>query len=993
MASPHVAGVAALMLAKRPGLTHEEIRHILINTADPVYREDSDELDEKFVGAGTVNAERALLATGVLQARILAPETNSGGADSIALVGTAGGYKFHSWQLGYGESTVPTAFTPFTEPSVVQKIGEPLAVWDTTTVPEGIYTVRLTTTATDGQETHDQVVLSVDRTPPQIIALTATETLYGERGLTIFTWATDDVTQNTLYYRRKGSLAPFFPITTTDLGVEHFLSLGLETGIYQFFVEAENTTNLTAQEDNAGAFYSIDVVGGYISPGGFTERALDIPPLHIASVTADFDTDGLPEIVGSPLTSDNGTDTELQNAILAIYERLPTGRYELTHTVESLDGLSNLEKFVPWTVDDTDGDALLEILATDDERTFLIESISPVVREGHQVIWESPFLSGGTIADLDNDGQREIIGADNSNDRLLVFEYDPAIDTHVEKAVLINESPGSNVFAQTFAIADFDADGRTELVAGDSEGEIFLYESTSADNTFRLEWQTQLPLRDITQFASGDLTADGKPEFVVGGLLSLPDLPSSRPLIWRFFVFTHTPNGYALLSNGTRDAAVAIAPHRRRGNSLAITDLDSDGYNELIVATYPNLYLMRWDGTTLLPLWHRKIGETPALLTAELNQNGFDEFYVNLRDGIYRFESIFATDPDGIDALKPWNVEARPLTEKAVHVTWNAQQNDATDGEQAQQTLRFAVYRAQGKKGKAPPDNAFKKVVENLTGTRFIDRSVTKDNTYWYTVTAEVDDGTETAPTDAVAATPRKPPRLIHAVYHRPEEEIPTQHSEVQIHTSTEALQTNFDQAGKIWIIVTFDRRMDLNIGDENRYILRITKRIDGVTPISAIRDRMGTRALLVFEARSLLSHFGQPLTAKTDPYEITVSNVTDIDDNPVRASTQPLEIPLSVAETTVSDFRQVRIYPNPVRPNSVDKGAITFDRLPVGTRIQLFDATGELLEMLNVTEQDHNRKKWWLTSNNTADVSSGIYIYVLEFDALRKVGKIAVIK
>ena len=51
-----------------------------------------------------------------------------------------------------------------------------LAVWDTTTVPEGIYTVRLTVTATDGHQTHDQVVLSVDRSPPQVISLTATET-------------------------------------------------------------------------------------------------------------------------------------------------------------------------------------------------------------------------------------------------------------------------------------------------------------------------------------------------------------------------------------------------------------------------------------------------------------------------------------------------------------------------------------------------------------------------------------------------------------------------------------------------------------------------------------------------------------------------------------------------------------------------------------------------------------------------------------------------
>ena len=186
---------------------------------------------------------------------------------------------------------------------------------------------------------------------------------------------------------------------------------------------------------------------------------------------------------------------------------------------------------------------------------------------------------------------------------------------------------------------------------------------------------------------------------------------------------------------------------------------------------------------------------------------------------------------------------------------------------------------------------------------------------------------------------------------------------------------------------------MNLGIADESRYVLRKLKRIDGINPVSAIRDRMGRRALLAFDTESLLQHFGQPLTA-IDQYEISVSNVADIDENAIRGATRPLEIPSSIRETAVLDLTHARVYPNPVRPNVADKGVITFDRVPIGTRIQLFTAKGELLETLNVTEQDHhNEKKWWLTSNNTADVSTGIYIYVLEFNTQKKIGKVAVIR
>ena len=103
-----------------------------------------------------------------------------------------------------------------------------------------------------------------------------------------------------------------------------------------------------------------------------------------------------------------------------------------------------------------------------------------------------------------------------------------------------------------------------------------------------------------------------------------------------------------------------------------------------------------------------------------------------------------------------WNVEARPLTEKAgASYVGRSVGRRNRGGTAWTGTLFFTVYRAQGGKEKTPPDSDFQKVAENLTVTRYIDRRVTKDNTYWYTVTTQVD-ASETRRIAAVAATPRE---------------------------------------------------------------------------------------------------------------------------------------------------------------------------------------------------------------------------------------------
>lgn len=952
MAAPHVAGVAALMLSKRPALTHEEVRQILINTSDVILQKDSDESDPKLVGAGTLNAERALLSSGVMQARIHLPQTNSGGSNSITFVGTAGGYKFDNWQLLYGSSTVPTSFEPFTETITTPKAGELLATWDTTTIPEDVYTVRLVVTGRDETQTHDQVVVTVDRSPPNIFSITATEALYGNNSTSVFSWATDDITRSTFYYRKSDKLSSFVPIEERQLGKEHLFSLDLTAGEYQFYITALNTVGLETTNNNNGKYYTLEVTDSAISPNGFVDTDIGTSALHFANAVADFDQDGLPELVATPL-SDPSPKSLIVPKTLVIYERSPVGRFSLIHSLTQTVNVAesvvsqnteiDLASFKPWSVGDTDDDGLMEVLASDTDRTFLLESKTP---KGYptQIVWETPFISSGKIADLDADGKIEIVGVDNNNNRILIYE-NRGNDQFDITAELTNETEGKNIFAKQIAIDDINADGNTDIVFGDSDGDLFIY-SSLANDSFNLQWKTKFNIDSVKLLTTGDLTRDGIPELVVGGTLSPPDIASASP-IWKFLIYTYISGEYRLLWEQ------AIAPYRLNGNSIAIAEVNGDGYNELIIHTYPNLYIFEADGTTFRPIYHKRVTETPSLLTADLNKNGFDELYINVDEKSNIIESATATNSNAVDALIPWDIAATPITEKVVQVKW-----EAVDTKHL--PLGFTLYRAIGEKRKAPDDTKFEVIAQNHATNRYLDRTVKTDQTYWYAVTTKGENGTETDRSEAVSVTPRTTPKILKANFQSPN-----------------------------WIVVTFDRQMSSTLGNERRYTLREKNQLVGLLPMSAIRDRMGTRALLTFNAEKL-----QALTTSTTrQYEIAINNLTDIDENPIRVATSPVIFQQNENTLEVNDFTQLRVYPNPVRPNVSDKAAITFDRIPIGTLIQLFTPKGELLENLNVTESDFNSKQWWLTNGNIGDVATGIYIYILEFEDQKKVGKIAVIK
>ena len=176
-------------------------------------------------------------------------------------------------------------------------------------------------------------------------------------------------------------------------------------------------------------------------------------------------------------------------------------------------------------------------------------------------------------------------------------------------------------------------------------------------------------------------------------------------------------------------------------------------------------------------------------------------------------------------------------------------------------------------------------------------------------------------------------------------------------------------------LVLAFDKPMDVSATHAGRYRLHKQGNAEygseSYTPRSAILDQSGERVALTFS----------PKVFRTgNRYQIEAFQLSDVYGADLAEDARMLTIMLPAPT-----LAEVIVYPNPVAACN----EVTFDKLPAGTDIYIYDVSGNRIAAFPRTEHGRDRRVWELSGS----VSSGVYIYVLSSENDQRVGKFSVIR
>ncbi len=720
MAAPVVSGVIGLMLSKRPGMTSDEVRQIL--------RDSADKIDDKYLtGIGRINARKALTLSSSLFAQISSPDNNHSVDKEFIIEGTAAGFGFKRYVLEYSELSDQKNWTVINYSNNC-KHNEMLGKWNVEFISPSAYIVRLKVYGTKGQESEDRVILNVVHHSAEIKYLSLIKRVDGNRYRYLIKLITDNPVSVEVYYRKAeqynnvDDLNQFKKISSLSITDDHeiYIPKEAEPGKYEYFIIATTISGFVTVDDNNGKYYTMEISWLGIPSSGFIKNRIGISAIRTLSVNTDINMNGIPEIICME-------STNWEYSPVLIYEKID-GSYKTVFRSEM--------SFLPLDVGDSDNDGLMEILGRNFDGSVLFECPSNGQFPSKK-IWEVNGIRAVKFSDIDMDGKKEIIARRIDTGDIQIYE-NRGNNLYLRVATLKNQSDGINYLMTDPAISDFDNDGFDEIVIGDIDGDIYIYRNVY-DDCYEIAWKYKCE-EYIQNISKGDFDGDGIDEFIISAIdRKSYDLKIKR---WIHTVFKFEGHSYSNYWS-FEISSTGLSCFLNTG------DINNDGKEEIIFVDTEHIYIISlYEGAKNILLTDRM--DKP--LIDDFNRDEIADIILNDKDELI-FYSI-----DSFEIIKsPWNVYAKPINENEIELWWNGPFDSSA----------FRIYRGINDKELLPITTILNKSLQNFAV--FHDSNLIADRKYTYAISSINANGQESILSEKVTVIPNAPPKLLSAEFISPD--------------------------------------------------------------------------------------------------------------------------------------------------------------------------------------------------------------------------------
>lgn len=691
----------------------------------------------------------------------------------------------------------------------------------------------------------------------------------------------------------------------------------------------------------------------------------------------------------------------------------------------------------PLDIGNTDGSGI-EIIGLDLDNLYLYDSYGSMYP--NYVMWIEPNVFGGNFTDYDDDPYMEVALIKNKNidfttKRVISLFNREGLDFYEEFTLINNtETFSRNEFSNRICSDDFDQDGRREILATDKDGDVIIYEYSPEDDNFINTWVYRLPVKNSYYLDKGDFDGDGNIDFCVGGYQQDYAEENNNYSYFSFFRWSGEDNKYIEINS-------LCFSELEQKNAITVLNIDEDINDEVILALSPNLYLIDYNNSKMVPVWNGTSSLNYQNTITGVSQNETEDGYVLVNTVIANetVSSIIQKHQE-LTIEPPSQFSVNPINENSVQLNWNH-----VDGAES-----YLIYRKL---------NNNIELIDQTENNYFSDINLTVGDTIYYRISSvEQNTQQESYPTVWKETIPYYVPELqsiimvnlhsLHLIYSERLSNNATEHSHFNINNNIgfpasviftdnqKGLLLNFNQqfVNGIDYCITIDglegatgipvqdslysleyvsdtespyvTNVEINNNKQsalfifselmNENMLSNSSNYDLILPAVDPDNRIEGISIVSSTSFSIIEIvFNKPLEPSIAGYYLTMTNLKDLSGNEINIDDRICHFNL----TDIDNLDYLIVYPNPLDCSNIankEDYSFRFLNLPRERKgkIYIYDVNGDIIfrDTFGPYHNALNYYRWNIKNSNSRRISSGMYFYMIEVDGKIKKGKLAII-